>query len=163
MKKLFLALALVLFFCTAANAMITPDYVNASDGVGVAGKYFGGLEMEFYHDPVTSFTATNTPASGTCDSQIQLKNMGVNVSGVKVIPFYISSDNAGATPEAVTSLAAVTNGAVIQPTAAVGFAWAVSKSDGTVGIRITDGAGAKYINLILEGGDIITGAVCTVN
>lgn len=112
-----------------------------------------------------SVTTTATPATGTCGVQFVFKDpttgatIDYPLSGIG----YIASTNTGLATKTVTSLAALTNGRLLNMATVTSMFQYTTTAAGLLGITITASAGDNYVVFVLPSGRLLVSTVCTVN
>ena len=138
----------------------TEAELNIMDGVTAT-----TAEINLNDGVANSFTTTATPATGTCGVQFAFKQTGGTLSINK--PFsgfgYICTAADGLTTKAVTSIAALTNGRVLNIPTVTSLFHFTTTAAGLLGITITASAGSYYVAFILPNGKIAVSSVCTIN
>lgn len=112
-----------------------------------------------------TITTTATPATGTCGVQFVFKdpNTGSAVTYPVAGIGYIATAADGLTTKAVTSLAALTNGRLLNmPTVTSMFQYTTTAA-GLLGMTITASASANYVVFVLPSGKLLVSTVCTIN
>lgn len=111
-----------------------------------------------------SVTTAATPASGTCAVQFTFKDKSGTTLAVPTSGFaYIATAADGLTSASVTSIAALTNGRVLNiPTVTSLFQYTTTAA-GLLGITLTASAGSYYVIFVQPNGKILASTVCTVN
>ena len=138
----------------------TEAELNIMDGVTAT-----TAEINLSDGVANSFTTTATPATGSCGVQFVFRQANGTTS--ITTPFsgfgYVCSAADGLTTKAVTSIAALTNGRVLNvPTVTSLFNFTTTAA-GLLGITITASAGSYYVAFILPNGKIAVSSVCTIN
>ena len=109
-----------------------------------------------------SFTIGAVGATMTCT--IQLKDFaGNNLTVKNAITIFTTSDAAGNTQDAVTSIVLATHGQIISIEATKAYLL-ITEDDGKAAITVdNDGATDIYINVILPNGKVVTSGVMAFN
>lgn len=116
-------------------------------------------------DTAYTVTTTATPATGTCGVQFVFKdpNTGATINYPITGFGYIATAADGLTTKTVTSIAALTNGRVLNmPTVTSLFQYTTTAA-GLLGLTITASASANYVVFILPNGRLLVSTVCTIN
>ena len=131
----------------------------------MAGVTATTAEINLNDGVANSFTTTATPATGTCGVQFIFKQADGTTS--ITTPFsgfgYICTADDGLTTKAVTSIAALTNGRVLNVPTITSLFNFTTTAGGLLGITITADAGDYYVAFILPNGKIAVSSVCTIN
>ena len=122
-------------------------------------------EINLNDGVANSFTTTATPGTGSCGVQFVFKQADGATS--ITTPFsgfgYICTTDDGLTTKAVTSIAALTNGRVLNIPTVTSLFHFTTTAAGLLGITITASAGSYYVAFILPNGKIAVSSVCTIN
>ena len=139
--------------------MIAKDKIQRTAGANVdLGDVYAVSD-----DMIRSVTTTATPASGSCGVQFVFKDGDGNpVASVRSLICYLTN-SAGAThTAAITSVAALTNGAATS--LVTGKATLVTTSAaGLLGLTLTGAAATYYVAFILPGGKVLISGACTIS
>jgi hypothetical protein len=112
--------------------------------------------------PATMTTVSTVPASGSCAVQLALKTAaGAALSSARAGTMFVSSV-AGAVGAAVTSLAALTNGTLVETTTGHVAIFSTTAA-GLIGITLTAAAGTYYLTIIAPNGALLTTSALVVN
>ena len=138
----------------------TEAELNIMDGVTAT-----TAEINLNDGVANSFTTTATPAAGTCAVQFVFKQADGATS--IVAPFsgfgYVCSAADGLTTKAVTSIAVLTNGRILNVPTVTSLFHFTTTAAGLLGITITASAGSYYVAFILPNGKIAVSSVCAIN
>ena len=138
----------------------TEAELNIMDGVTAT-----TAEINLNDGVANSFTTTATPATGSCGVQFVFKQADGATS--ITTPFsgfgYICTAADGLTTKTVTSVAALTNGRVLNIPTVTSLFHFTTTAAGKLGITITASAGSYYVAFILPNGKIAVSSVCTIN
>ena len=122
-------------------------------------------ELATFDGGAYAVTTTATPATGSVGVQFIFKQVGGATS--ITVPFssfgYICTAADGLTSKAVTSVAALTNGRVLNIPTVTSLFQFTSTAAGLLGLTITASAGSYYVAFILPNGKIAVSTVCTIN
>ena len=138
----------------------TEAELNTLDGVTTT-----TAELNLLDGVANSFTTTATPATGSVGVQFVFRQANGTTS--ITTPFsgfgYICTAADGLTTKAVTSIAALTNGRVLNIPTVTSLFHFTTTAAGLLGITITASAGSYYVAFILPNGKIAVSSVCTIN
>ena len=138
----------------------TEAELNILDGVTTT-----TAELNLLDGVANSFTTTATPATGSVGVQFVFKQADGATS--ITTPFsgfgYVCSAADGLTTKAVTSIAVLTNGRVLNVPTVTSLFHFTTTAAGLLGITITASAGDYYVAFILPNGKIAVSSVCTIN
>lgn len=123
------------------------------------------LELNLLDGSAAGITTTATPATGTVGVQFVFKQAdgSTNIT----VPFsgfgYICTAADGLTSKSVTSVAALTNGRVLNIPTVTSLFQFTSTAAGLLGLTITGSTGDYYVAFIIPGGKIVVSSVCHIN
>lgn len=138
----------------------TEAELNIMDGVTAT-----TAEINLSDGVANSFTTTATPATGSVGVQFVFKQADGTASITTPLSGfgYICTANDGLTTKSVTSVAALTNGRVLNIPTVTSLFHFTTTAAGLLGITITASAGSYYVAFILPNGKIAVSSVCTIN
>ena len=120
-------------------------------------------EINSLSEQIASYSATVTPDTGSNAAQFAFKNAaGTAISSMRTMMAYIST-SAGEPTSAVTSIAALTNGQLVN-LATGSVSMATTTAGGFLGVTTTaEATGSYYLTFVLPNGKLLTSPALVVN
>jgi len=112
---------------------------------------------------VASVTTTATPASGTCGVQFVFKDSsGITLTTPSTMHMYLSASSGLTHATAITSFAALTNGACTSLVTGQ-HAIVTTTAAGLLGLTLTGSAATRYVVFVLPSGKHLISGALTIN
>ena len=121
-----------------------------------------GGEINTLAGQIASVSQVSVPATGSNATQFTFKNAaGAPITGIRALTMY-ASDASGNQTAAVTSYAALTNGAITTLVAGK-IGWVTTTTAGLLGLTLTASAGTYYVSFQILNDKAVTSAAIVCN